>query len=302
MTGAEVAALGAAVFLTATLSSIVGMAGGMTLLAVMLQWLDPLIVLPLHGAIQLVSNGSRTLIQREHVDWSVVWRFALPLLPAGVLGLAVAQALPRGLLRAAIGVLVVGMTLQLWRKARAKPPQSVPEPLSEPEPVPVPEPALVSASSPLPAGLTSSRSAGSRSVLADLSRPAPSAALNSDPPTLRFLLLGGAAGALNTSVGATGPVIAPFFLDLGLDRRGVIGTKAGCQSLGHLTKLVVFGAAGFAFAPYLPALALFAVAAVAGTWFGSRVLDRVSERWFTRLYLGVLLLLGLRLVGAELFR
>ena len=113
------------------------------------------------------------------------------------------------------------------------------------------------------------------------------------------MLLGGAAGALNTSVGATGPLIAPFFVDLGLERRGVIGTKAACQSLGHFAKLLVFGAAGFAFAPYLPALGLFALAAVAGTWTGSRLLDRLSEGWFTRLYLSVLFLLGARLLLRE---
>ena len=63
--------------------------------------------------------------------------------------------------------------------------------------------------------------------------------------------------------------------------------------------MVGFGAAGFAFAPYLPALGLFALAAVAGTWTGSRLLDRLSEGWFTRLYLSVLFLLGARLLLRE---
>ena len=110
------------------------------------------------------------------------------------------------------------------------------------------------------------------------------------------MLLGGAAGALNTSVGATGPLLAPFFLGLGLDRRGVIGTKAACGTLGHLVKILIFGLAGFAFLPYLPALGLMAVAAILGTWTGSRLLDRINEELFHKLYVGVLTILGLRLL------
>ena len=85
----EATALGAAplailfvtAFLTAILSAIVGMAGGMTLLGVMLVFLAPLEAIPLHGAIQLASNFSRTLIQREHARYDLLWRYGLPLLP-----------------------------------------------------------------------------------------------------------------------------------------------------------------------------------------------------------------------------
>jgi len=57
---------------TSVLSAVVGMAGGIVLLSVMLLFLDPLVAIPLHGAIQLVSNSSRSLIQREHVRWSFI--------------------------------------------------------------------------------------------------------------------------------------------------------------------------------------------------------------------------------------
>ena len=87
MSGLELAGLACAVYVTAILSAVVGMAGGMTLLAVMLQVLDPLVVLPLHGAVQLVSNASRTWVQRRHVEWAIAGRFAILLLPAGGLGL-----------------------------------------------------------------------------------------------------------------------------------------------------------------------------------------------------------------------
>ena len=66
----------------------------------LLLYLPPLAAIPLHGVIQLVSNGSRTVVQRRHArfDW-IVW-YALPLIPAGLVGLSVAKAMPEALLEA----------------------------------------------------------------------------------------------------------------------------------------------------------------------------------------------------------
>jgi uncharacterized membrane protein YfcA len=239
--GEALLTLAAAAFATAVLSAIVGMAGGITLLAVMLLYAEPLLVIPLHGAVQLISNGSRTWMQRRAVRVDIVWRYALLLLPAGFAGLVVAQLLPPAGLRAAIGGFVL---LATW----------------------------------LPGALL----LGTHPENTDAHR--------------RFVALGGAVGFLNVSIGATGPLIAPFFLNLGLDRFALIGTKAACQTLGHLAKLAVFGAVGFAFGDYALLLAVLAAMVVAGTWAGTRLLERVNERAFTILYKSVLTLIALRLV------
>ena len=112
----------------------------------------------------------------------------------------------------------------------------------------------------------------------------------------RFFALGTVVGAINVTVGATGPLIAPFFLNLGLPRQALVGTKAACQALAHSAKIVVFGLVGFAFASWALPLALLCAAVVAGTWLGSQVLGRVSEALFIRLYKTVLTLVALRLV------
>ena len=65
----------AAAFATSILSAIIGMAGGIVLLSVMLLFMEPLEAIPLHGAVQLVSNGSRTWIQRTHVERGIVCPF-----------------------------------------------------------------------------------------------------------------------------------------------------------------------------------------------------------------------------------
>lgn len=237
----ELGVLAVAALLTSILSAVVGMAGGITLLAVMLLFLDPLVAIPLHGVVQLVSNGSRSWIQRRHVERRIVWVYALPLLPLGFLGLALAEALPPAATRALIGVFVLVATWAPGVLLLGTHPERV-------------------------------------------------------DPSRRFLLLGSVVGVLNPTVGATGPLIAPFFLNLGLTRQALVGTKAACQALGHVAKVAVFGVAGFAFAPYAALLALLSVLVVVGTWIGSRLLDRVSEKAFVRLYMGVLTLIALRLV------
>ena len=100
----------------------------------------------------------------------------------------------------------------------------------------------------------------------------------------RFLLLGAFAGFLNILVGAVGPMIAPFFLQIGLKRQGIVGTKAACQTLGHLVKLVLFGLAGFAFGAYVWVFGLMVPMVILGTWVGSKLLDRVNEQAFLWTY------------------
>jgi len=99
-----------------------------------------------------------------------------------------------------------------------------------------------------------------------------------------FFILGGVAGGLNVIVGAIGPLIAPFFLGIGLERQAVIGTKAICQMAGHIAKIIIFGAVGFAFWKYLGFYALSIPLVFAGTWVGSRILDKVNETVFTWLF------------------
>jgi uncharacterized membrane protein YfcA len=241
------ALLCAASVATGALSAVVGMAGGITLLALMLLFLDPLVAIPIHGAVQLVSNLSRAWAQRGSVHWPLLARFAAPLLPASFGGVAVAQALPRAGLEIAIGVFVLVAT---WR----------------------------------PGWL--------RFGVDRAGRPRGS-------PGRRMLAAGGVVGFLSPTIGATGPLVAPFFLRLGLGRHALIGTKAACQTLQHFAKILVFGAVGFAFADWWLALVALSSTAVAGTWLGTRLLDRVSEADFQALYVGVLTVIALRLIVSE---
>ena len=67
--------------LTSMLSAVVGMAGGITLLSVMLLFFEPLVAIPIHGVVQLVSNSSRTFVQRKHIDWRILGYYSAMLIP-----------------------------------------------------------------------------------------------------------------------------------------------------------------------------------------------------------------------------
>ena len=72
---------------TSALTAVLGFGGGMVLLALLLLWVDPLVAIPLHAAIQVVSNGTRTIIRRHDVEWPIALRASALLLPAGALAM-----------------------------------------------------------------------------------------------------------------------------------------------------------------------------------------------------------------------
>ncbi len=230
---------------TAAVSAILGMAGGILLLAVMLLYLDPVVAIPVHAIAQLASNASRSLAHWRSIRRDLVLPYLILLLPAGLLSIPLTRHAPPDLLRALIGVFVLVAT---WRRDW------------------------------LLLGL----------------RP------EAVPLGLRFTLVGGLAGLLGPVVGATGPFIAPFFLGLGLSRFELIGTIAACQATGHLAKIGLFGAGGFAFGQHAPLYLGMILAAVAGTALGTRILAFIPEQRFAAIFKAALTLLALRLIASGL--
>jgi len=78
-----IAILTATSLVAATLSGVIGMGGGLLLLTVMAMVLDPLAVVPVHGVVQMVSNGTRTLRLLRDVHRGIFLRY-VPMLGLGV--------------------------------------------------------------------------------------------------------------------------------------------------------------------------------------------------------------------------
>ncbi len=78
----------AAAFVTATLSGIFGMAGGLILMGALAFVLPVSAAFVTHGILQLVANGWRAVLHREHIAWPILGWFIV----AALLAMAVVAA------------------------------------------------------------------------------------------------------------------------------------------------------------------------------------------------------------------
>ena len=78
--------LAVAALVTSMLSAILGMGGGILLLAVIFCFLDHSEAIPAHAAVQLASNGTRILVFIRNIDWRTLVRYCSGLIPGIVLG------------------------------------------------------------------------------------------------------------------------------------------------------------------------------------------------------------------------
>lgn len=79
-----------AAFVTAAVSGVLGMAGGLLLLGALLLVLPVAVAFVVHGLLQLVSNGWRAFLQRDHIAWPAVLAYGAGALVAVGLVSAVA--------------------------------------------------------------------------------------------------------------------------------------------------------------------------------------------------------------------
>lgn len=227
--------------LTAALSGVLGMGGGVTLLGVMTAVLPAPVLVPIHGVVQLVSNSTRTLALLRHVAWRYFGLYS----PTLVLGFAAATLTWSGdkltFLRPGIGVFLLAfLAFRRWAPVLRNPPRWV------------------------------------------------------------YPVLGLVVGFTSVWIGATGPLLAPFFLRDDLEPEQVIATKAACQSLGHLFKIPAFLVLGFDYGAHAALLGSLVAVVIVGTLIGRAILGRLDRALFERLFEGLLLLLALWLIVGAL--
>ena len=75
----SVEALGLIIFsyFTSAVTVTFGIGGGVMMLMAMASILPVSIVIPVHGAVQMGSNGGRAIMMGSHLDWSIFKYFVL---------------------------------------------------------------------------------------------------------------------------------------------------------------------------------------------------------------------------------
>ena len=112
-----------------------------------------------------------------------------------------------------------------------------------------------------------------------------------------LLSIGGLVSTFLTMFfGATGPFAMAVAQPLIDQRQALIGTHAAMMTIQHILKLVVFGALGFVFGPWLPFVAAMIATGFLGTLFGTRLLAMMPERTFRTIFKWAITLLALDLI------
>lgn len=114
-------------FVTATLSGVFGMAGGLVLMGGLALVLPVSAAFITHGLLQLVANGWRAILHRHHVAWKIVAIYAVGSLIAGTVVSLIALAPSKPILFLVMGLLPGLLWLpQDWIKLdAAKPAQAL---------------------------------------------------------------------------------------------------------------------------------------------------------------------------------
>ncbi len=110
------------------------------------------------------------------------------------------------------------------------------------------------------------------------------------------IVAGGVTTFISLFVGASGPIVAAFIKQVHADRFKTVATFATAMSLQHVFKAVVFQNAGFNLVPWLPLLIAMICSGAIGTFIGLKLLRKMSDHNFGKIFKIVLTLLAVRLV------
>ena len=112
-----------------------------------------------------------------------------------------------------------------------------------------------------------------------------------------FIPVGAISGLSSIFIGATGPLIAPFYLSENINKEEIIANKAACQMITHLSKIplfLLFFNVDY-FAEYSILLPLI-LAVFIGTNFGKKVLRFIPENIFRKIFSITLSIIAIKLI------
>ena len=94
----------ASVFTTSVLSGVLGMAGGMILMAILVSMVSVSAAMIIHGVVQATSNGSRAWFLRAHIRWRVLPPYLLGALLTLTVFMALTLVPDAGLVLILVGI------------------------------------------------------------------------------------------------------------------------------------------------------------------------------------------------------
>jgi len=97
-------------FLTSLITATFSLGGGSLMIIAMTLVMPPVVVVPIHGCVQLGSNTGRAFALREHIQWNFILWVTLGAVIGSVAGGRFAYLIPENWFSAAIGIFVLVTT------------------------------------------------------------------------------------------------------------------------------------------------------------------------------------------------
>lgn len=110
-----------------------------------------------------------------------------------------------------------------------------------------------------------------------------------------FFLVGILIGFGSMFLGATGLILGAFFANSGQKKNTIVATQASMQTFNHALKVLGYLYLGFNFIPWIFLMGIMMVSTIIGTSFGVKLLKKVPEHVFLKIYKTTLFIAGLKL-------
>jgi uncharacterized protein len=211
--------LGIISFLTSTVAGVVGIGGGMMLIAIMPSFIPLNALIPVHGLTQMSSNFSRAVFGYKDVQFEVIPKFLL----GSFIGIGIFAAILNFISLEYVPLFIgTYILLSLWS-------EKFNEKIKRYE---------------------------------------------------SYFLAGFFQTGLSMVVGATGPLTMTLLLKDYQDKDKVVATGAALMSITHILKVFVFMYFGFVFFDYIGIIVAMIIGAVAGSWAGTQLRDKIEGKKF----------------------
>ena len=227
--------LGLLTFFTSTVAGVVGIGGGMMLIAILPSFLPLNALIPVHGLTQMSSNFSRAVFGYKDVQYAVIPKFLL----GSVVGIGIFAAIINFISLEYVPLFIGAyILLSLW-----------------------------------------------------------SAKFNEKIKKFEnYYIIGFFQTGLSIVVGATGPLTMTLLLKDYGDKDKVVATGAALMSITHILKVFVFMYFGFVFFDYIGIIVAMIIGAVAGSWAGTKLRDKIDGTKFTMILKVLLSALAIKLI------
>ncbi|XPV67516.1 MAG: TSUP family transporter [Halarcobacter sp.] len=232
--------LGLVTFFTSTIAGIIGLGGGMILIAVLPSFLPVNAIIPVHGLTQMSSNLSRAIFGYKDIKVEVIPKFLL----GSILGISFFASILYFISLEYVPLFIgVYILLSLW----------------------------------------------SNKFNAKIERYE------------SYVLVGFLQTGLSIVVGATGPLATSLLVKDYNEKDTIVATAAALKSITHTLKVLAFMFFGFVFFDYITVLTAMIIGAIAGSWMGTKLRDKIDGKKFMIVLKILLSALAIKLIAGILW-